>query len=109
MQLWSGQSSEAPLGTFAYQALDSDYFIRAGMSIQKEFSFIMNINLNNGDGIFAAANVGVYGAHAEVLIQLECAPVISFNGGYVRLDSGGRRLAMDVYWKVRLLFSCIHN
>ena len=115
MQLWT-LPGENPEGTLLYtQTLDSNYFIRAGMSIHKDFyahGASIKINIDEGDGLFAA-KIGqaipefADTQYAEVLIELTCGPKISFLGlnddGSDRLmfDGGEADLQMSMYWKVR--------
>ena len=114
MQLWT-LPGESPEGTLDTQTLDSHYFIRAGMSIQKDFNAhgaSIKILINEGDGLFAA-KIGqaipesADTQYAEVLIELTCGPKMSFLGvnedGSDRLmfDGGEADLQMSMYWKVR--------
>ena len=100
MQLWKLPDSNNEQGSFDYRTLDSSYFIKAGMSIQKGFEWkkMNNLNLDDGDGLFAVNNLE--GGHSEVLIALTCSPKISFFDELVVFDGGEAALRMDVYWEV---------
>ena len=102
MQLWT-LPGENPEGTLLYtQTLDSNYFIRADMRIEKIISEVgtVNLNLQAGGGLFAV-NVGDIPGHAEVLMEIRCDPKISFFGDAVVFNGEEAALFMDVYWKVR--------
>ena len=113
MQFWN-LPGEYPQGSLQGRGLDSYYFIRAKMSVRKNFSTFdtdIKINLNDGDGLFAVkigeGNPEGDTLYAEALIDVTCAPRFSFLGqedalrGKLVFDGGEAELKTCVLWKVR--------
>ena len=105
MQLWTYFDSDNLHGTLGTQRLDSNYFIRAIMNIEKAYSqggtTIIHLNLEGGYGLLAV-NVDDNPEHAEVLIEYWGMPKLSFlDDKYMVFKEVERNLAMSVYWKVR--------
>ena len=100
MQMWELPTQEFELGPFWQGTLDSSYFIKGGMSIQKSFEFITmsNLNLDAVDGHFAVNNLE--NGHSEVMVLLWCSPKISFFDELVVFDGGQPTLRINVHWKV---------
>ena len=106
MQFWGLPAQDNEQGSFGYGGMDSHYFIRAGMSIQRACNVdgkMVNLKFDDGDGLFS---VHASQEFTSVLIELTCSPKISFFDELVVFDGGeaALRMGMDFVEVCSILF-----